>query len=157
VLEQVFIQCTVGGPVRVYVKDGVITRMRPMVFDDKVDAPSWDDIPQHRVKRDGYSWWPVRVHPSDARARGINDGDIVKLFNGRGTVLCAAYVTERVRPETVHSYEAAAKYDPLEPGVAGSPDRGGCVNPLSPSRIVSKKASGEAQNSCLVEIAKWAA
>jgi anaerobic selenocysteine-containing dehydrogenase len=27
--EQVFIQCTVGGPIRVYVKDGVITRMRP--------------------------------------------------------------------------------------------------------------------------------
>ena len=40
--EQVFIQCTVGGPVRVYVKDGKITRMRPIIFDDKVDAPSWD-------------------------------------------------------------------------------------------------------------------
>ncbi len=38
--EQVFIQCTVGGPVRVYVKDGVITRMRPIIFDD-TDAPSW--------------------------------------------------------------------------------------------------------------------
>ena len=39
--EQVFIQCTVGGPVRVYVKDGKIVRMRPIIFDDKVDAPSW--------------------------------------------------------------------------------------------------------------------
>ncbi len=39
--EQVFIQCTVGGPVRVYVKDGKITKMRPIIFDDKVDAPSW--------------------------------------------------------------------------------------------------------------------
>ncbi len=38
--EKVYIQCTVGGPVRVYVKDGVITRMRPLVFDD-ADAPSW--------------------------------------------------------------------------------------------------------------------
>src|SRR5512136_1297407 len=38
--EQVFTQCTVGGPVRVYVKDGVITRMRPIIFDE-TDAPSW--------------------------------------------------------------------------------------------------------------------
>ena len=59
-------------------------------------------------------------------------------------------VTERMRPGTVHSYEAAAKYDPLEPGKAGSPDRGGCVNLLTPSRMVSKNVPGEAQNSCLV-------
>ena len=30
--EQVFIQCTVGGPVRVYVKDGQIVRMRPIIL-----------------------------------------------------------------------------------------------------------------------------
>jgi trimethylamine-N-oxide reductase (cytochrome c) len=66
-------------------------------------------------------------------------------------------VTERVRPGTVHSYEAAAKYDPLEPGKPGSPDRGGCVNLLTPSRMVSKNAPGEANNSCLVDVAKWEA
>ena len=38
--EKVYIQCTVGGPVRVYTKDGVITRMRPIIFDDS-DAASW--------------------------------------------------------------------------------------------------------------------
>ena len=38
--EQVFIQCTVGGPVRVYVEDGVIKRMRPIRFTDD-DAASW--------------------------------------------------------------------------------------------------------------------
>ncbi len=116
-----------------------------------------DDIPQHRVKKDGYSWWPVRIHPTDAKVRGIRDGDIVKVFNDRGTVLCAAHVTERVRPGTVHSYEAAARYDPLEPGKPGSPDRGGCVNLLTPSKMVSKNAPGEANNSCLVDVAKWEA
>ena len=39
--EKVFIQCTVGGPVRVYVEDGKIVRMRPIIFDDSIDAPSW--------------------------------------------------------------------------------------------------------------------
>jgi hypothetical protein len=38
--EQVFIQCTVGGPVKVTVKDGKITKMRPIIFNDKEDAPS---------------------------------------------------------------------------------------------------------------------
>ena len=71
--------------------------------------------------------------PQDAEARGIKHGDIVKVYNDRAQVLGVALVTERVRPGLVHSYEASAKYDPLEPGVAGSIDRGGCMNLLSPA------------------------
>lgn len=114
-----------------------------------------DDIPQHRVKKDGYAWWPVRIHPVDAGKRGISEGDIVKVYNGRGVVLCIAHVTERIRPGSVHAYEAGANYDPLEPGKPGSIDRGGCVNLLTPARMVSQNAPGMASNSCLVEISKW--
>ena len=114
-----------------------------------------DDIPQHRVKIDGYAYWPVRINTDDAKARGIKHHDLVKVYNDRGTVICAALVTDRMRPGVVHAYEASAKYDPLEPGKAGSPDRGGCMNLLTPMRMVSKNAPGEAQNSCLVEVAKW--
>jgi molybdopterin guanine dinucleotide-containing S/N-oxide reductase-like protein len=114
-----------------------------------------NDIPQHRVKKDGYAWWPIRIHPSDARVRGIKHDDIVKVYNDRGAVLCIAKVTERVRPGLVHSYEGSARYDPLEPGKAGSIDRGGCMNLLTPSRMVSKNAPGMASNSCLVEVCKW--
>jgi molybdopterin guanine dinucleotide-containing S/N-oxide reductase-like protein len=116
-----------------------------------------DDIPQHRVKIDGYAYWPVRINPVDAAARGIKHGDLVKVFNDRGAVICAAIVTGRMRPGTVHSYEAGAKYDPLEPGKAGSPDRGGCINLLTPMKMVSKNVPGEAQNSCLVDVARWEA
>jgi molybdopterin guanine dinucleotide-containing S/N-oxide reductase-like protein len=116
-----------------------------------------NDIPQHRVKKDGYAWWPIRIHPSDAKARGIKHDDIVKVYNDRGAVLCIAQVTERVRPGLVHSYESSARYDPLEPGKAGSIDRGGCMNLLTPSRMVSKNAPGMANNSCLVEVCKWEA
>ncbi|MCJ7595091.1 MAG: hypothetical protein MUO52_10020, partial [Desulfobacterales bacterium] len=38
--EQVFTHCTNGGPVFVYVKDGRITRIRPMVFNEN-DGPTW--------------------------------------------------------------------------------------------------------------------
>ena len=117
---------------------------------------SWlDEIPTHRILKDGYAWWPVRIHPSDAAARGIRNGDIVKLYNDRGAVLCVAVLTERIRPGIAHSYASSAKYDPLEPGKPGSVDRGGCVNLLTSSRMLSKNAPGMAPNSCLIEIEKW--
>jgi trimethylamine-N-oxide reductase (cytochrome c) len=34
-------------------------------------------------------------------------------------------------------------------------DKGGCVNMLTPSRMLSKHAPGMTPNSCLIEIAKW--
>ena len=114
-----------------------------------------DDIPVHRIKKDGYAWWPVRMSPVDADARGIRNGDIVRLYNDRASVLCCAVVTERIRPGIAHSYASSAKYDPLEPGKADSFDKGGCVNMLTPSRMVSKHAPGMTPNSCLIDIAKW--
>ncbi len=92
---------------------------------------------------------------SDAESRGIKRGDIVKLYNDRGAVLGIAELTERIKPGVVHAYESSAKYDPLEPGKVGSIDKGGCVNLLTPARLMSKNVAGMAPNSCLIEIAKW--
>ncbi len=115
------------------------------------------DIPDHRILKDSYYYQTVRIHPSDAELRGINDGDIVRLYNDRGKVLGVARLTERCRPGLLHSYCSSGKYDPLEPGKAGTPDRGGCINLLSSIRTLSKNAPGMAPNSCLVEIEKWEA
>ncbi|MGB9660774.1 MAG: molybdopterin-dependent oxidoreductase [Moorellaceae bacterium] len=113
-----------------------------------------NDIPDHRVLINGYYYWVIRIHPEDAAKRRIKNNDLVKVFNDRGAVICAAQVTERVRPGTVHAYESSALYEPVgEPGV--SPDRGGCVNVLTPSRMIIEKAHGMAANSCLVEVEKW--
>ena len=114
-----------------------------------------NEIPAQRIVKDGYAWWPARVHPKDAEARGIRNNDIIKLYNDRGAVLCIAVITERVLPGIIHSYASSANYDPLEPGKATSIDRGGCVNLLTPSRMVSRHAPGMAPNSCLIEIVKW--
>jgi molybdopterin guanine dinucleotide-containing S/N-oxide reductase-like protein len=117
---------------------------------------SWlDDIPVHRVWRDGWAWWPARIHTRDAAARGIRHGDIVQLYNDRATVLCIAVVTERVRPGVVHACASSAKYDPLQPGNPNSPDRGGCVALLTPGRMMSRNVAGIAANSCLIEVEKW--
>ena len=95
----------------------------------------------------------IRIKARDAEKRGIRDGDLVNVYNDRAVVICAAQVTERVPYGVVHSYESSAVYDPIgEPGE--SPDRGGCINLLTPHRFISKNACGMAPNSCLVEIEK---
>ena len=38
--EQILTNCTVGGPISVYVKDGKITRVRPIVIDEN-DLKPW--------------------------------------------------------------------------------------------------------------------
>ena len=122
-------------------------------FDNK---SAWmDEIPAHRAMKEGYAYWIIRIHPEDADARGIKHGDLVKVHNDRGGVLCVAYVTERMKPTVCMSYQAGAKYDPLEPGKPGSIDRGGCMNLLTPSRMVSKNAPGMVSNSVNIEIERW--
>lgn len=113
-----------------------------------------NNIKDHRVLVDGYYYWIVRINPQDAAQRGIKENDLVKVYNERGAVICSAQLTERIRPGSVHSYESSAIYDPLgEPGK--SADRGGCINQLTPSRMMIKKSHAGASNSCLVEIKKW--
>ena len=44
----------------------------------------------------------LEIHPVDAVTRGIATGDIVKVFNTRGTHSCRARVSERARPGVVN-------------------------------------------------------
>jgi anaerobic selenocysteine-containing dehydrogenase len=114
-----------------------------------------NEIPEHRIKAaDGYYYWVIRLNPEDAARRGIKGNDIVKAYNDRGEVLLAVQLTERVLPGVAHSYESCSIYDPIgEPGE--SPDRGGCINLLTPHKFISKNACGQAPNSCLIEVEKW--
>ena len=113
-----------------------------------------NDIEEHRVLIDGYYYWVIRINPEDARARGIKMHDIVKVFNDRGAVLCAAVVTSRIIPGTMHGYESCAIYDPVgEPGK--SVDRGGCLNQLTPPKSQLKKGHSMASSSSMVEVELW--
>jgi len=113
-----------------------------------------NDIQGHRILVDGHYYWIARLSPVDAEQRGFNNHDLVKLFNDRGAVICAAVITERLMPGVVHSYASSAEYQPVgEPG--SSPDIGGCVNVLAPKRHMSLKTSASAPNSCLIQIEKW--
>jgi anaerobic selenocysteine-containing dehydrogenase len=45
----------------------------------------------------------VMMHPADARARGIAEGEVVEVFNDRGRFQAEAQVTDEVRPGVVVS------------------------------------------------------
>ena len=55
---------------------------------------------------------PILVNPVDARARGIGDGDVIRVFNGRGACLAGAVLSTAVR-EGVVQLATGAWYDPL--------------------------------------------
>ncbi len=97
---------------------------------------------------DGYQYQPAWINPADAAARGIENGDVVKIYNDRGAFLAGAYVTERVMPGAV-SVDHGAKYDPI---IAGQLDRGGATNPICPRKITSRNATGMAVSGFLIEV-----
>ena len=61
---------------------------------------------------------PIWLNPADASARGIANGDIVRVFNDRGQTLAGAVVTTRTRRGVVAMHEGGW-YDPLNPGQPG--------------------------------------
>lgn len=100
--------------------------------------------------KDGYQYEPMWINPETAERESIVHGDIVKIFNERGTVLCAAYVTERLIPGVIY-VDHGARLDPIIPGVL---DRGGCINCITPSAMTSKNSTGMAVSGFLVGVKK---
>ena len=116
-----------------------------------------DDITWHREVEtmkiraaDGYQYEPAWIHAKTAGERGVKHGDVIRVFNERGVVLCAAYVTERLIPGTVY-VDHGARFDPIN---AENLDRGGAINLITPTSIISKTATGMVVSGFLVDIAK---
>ncbi|UCG83421.1 MAG: molybdopterin-dependent oxidoreductase [Dehalococcoidia bacterium] len=89
----------------------------------------------------------VMMNRRDALARGISNGDLVRIFNNRGEMIIPASVTERIMPGVV-DVPYGAWYDPDENGV----DRGGCANVLT--KAAYSPGGAYTYNTCLVEIQK---
>jgi len=112
------------------------------------------DIREHRVKVGDHYYLTARISREDAEARGIEDDDLIRLWNDRGSIVCAAQVTSRLRPGVVHASTASAEYRPAgEPG--RSTDLGGCVNLLNPSKTITPKSHGIRPNTTRIQMEKW--
>jgi anaerobic selenocysteine-containing dehydrogenase len=114
-----------------------------------------NDVEDHRVAVGGYYYWVMRINPQDAKARGIHHHDLIRVFNDRGSVICAADVSPLIAPGVCKSYESSAEIDFFEDPRFGLVDRGGCVNVLTPRRPQVKNTDGMGSNSCLVEFETW--
>ena len=91
---------------------------------------------------------PVMIHPDAAAARGIDDGDILRLFNDRGACLAGA----RVTPDVV-VLPTGGWYDPEAPGGL---DRHGNPNVLTLDNGTSRLAQGSSAHTTLVDVEKLA-
>jgi biotin/methionine sulfoxide reductase len=97
---------------------------------------------------------PIRIHPADAAARGIVTGDVVRVFNGRGSCLAGAVVTDTVRPRVVQ-LSTGAWYDPLDPADPDAMCVHGNPNVLTFDRGTSKLAQGCSGQHALVDVEQW--
>jgi biotin/methionine sulfoxide reductase len=94
---------------------------------------------------------PMRMSPVDAAARGIKNGDIVRVFNDRGSILAGAVVSDTVRPGVVR-IATGAWYDPDTPGAIDSLDKHGNANVLTLDKGTSRLAQGSSAQTALVNV-----
>ncbi|GAB7220449.1 trimethylamine-N-oxide reductase TorA [Vibrio comitans] len=96
---------------------------------------------------------PCYLNPKDAKAKGIKDGDLIRVFNDRGQLLAGAVVSEHY-PEGVIRIEEGAWYGPLNEKI-GAIDTYGDPNTLTQDIPSSELAQATSANTCLVNIEKF--
>lgn len=95
---------------------------------------------------------PVTLHPDDASARGIADGDVVRVWNHRGQVLAGAVVSEGIKPGVICIHQGAwPDLDPDNDGIC----KNGAVNVLTKDLPSSKLGNGCAGNTALAWLEKY--
>jgi anaerobic dimethyl sulfoxide reductase subunit A len=82
----------------------------------------------------------------DAAARGIRDGDPVRVFNDRGAMVIPCRITNRMMPGVV-DIPQGAWWAPDEDGT----DRGGATNVLTSERL-TPFAHGPAAHTIMVQV-----
>lgn len=93
---------------------------------------------------------PVRIHPDDAAARGIGDGDVVRVHNDLGWCLAGSVFSDEVRQGVVQ-LSTGAWYDPDDDGncVHGNP------NVLTTDVGTSQLGQGTIGQHALVEVERF--
>lgn len=103
---------------------------------------TFSNLPSHQPLENG-SMGILEITPEDARARAVNDGDRVRVFNGRGSLELVARISDTIRAGTVSARLQWAKL---------SRDRKN-VNVLTSDRLTDL-GGGATFYSTLVEVAR---
>ncbi|GGO54030.1 biotin/methionine sulfoxide reductase [Roseovarius pacificus] len=89
---------------------------------------------------------PLTMHPTDAAARDLSEGDIVRVFNDRGAFLAGLCLSETLRPGVIQ-IATGAWFDPLD-----GQCRVGNPNAVTRDAGTSRLAQGPTAHSCLVRV-----
>jgi biotin/methionine sulfoxide reductase len=112
------------------------------------------DFGQHSAAEKHRGREVARMHPDDAAARGVADGDIIRLFNARGACLAAVRLTTDIRQGVVQ-LPTGAWYDPADP----EEDKPLCVhgnpNVLTPDAGTSSLAQGCTGQLTAIEVERF--
>jgi anaerobic dimethyl sulfoxide reductase subunit A len=95
--------------------------------------------------------FPQRVFMSfeDAFSRNIKNGDLVKIYNDRGSMIIKCRLTRKIMPGVV-DIPQGAWYNPDNKNI----DRGGNINILTSDKWTAL-AKGNAQHTIMVEVEKY--
>lgn len=95
---------------------------------------------------------PITLNTLDAKARGIADGDVVRVWNSRGQVLAGAVVSDGIKPGVICIHQGAwPDLEPAEGGIC----KNGAVNVLTKDLPSSKLGNGCAGNTALAWVEKY--
>ncbi|GAA0999856.1 molybdopterin guanine dinucleotide-containing S/N-oxide reductase [Acrocarpospora macrocephala] len=97
---------------------------------------------------------PARMHPDDAAGRGLRDGDVIRIFNDRGSCLAGLVVTDRVMPGVVQ-LSTGAWFDPVPTADGTLMCVHGNPNVLTRDIGTSRLTQGCAGQLTLVDVARF--
>jgi molybdopterin-containing oxidoreductase family molybdopterin binding subunit len=94
----------------------------------------------------------LEINPSDAKPRGIGDGDVVKVFNDRGFMKVKARLTEGIKPGVVNCYQGGWDTIRVKHYIEGHPNNltHQIANPAQ--SVIPNFRSNAAYYDCLVEV-----
>lgn len=96
----------------------------------------------------------LSINPADARKRGIEDGEVVRVFNDRGACFAGVLISDAVRPGVVR-LSCSAWYDPASDD-DDAPCAHGNANMLTRDRGTSRLSQGPSSATALVEVERCA-
>lgn len=96
---------------------------------------------------------PILINRTDAEARGIGEGDLVEVFNERGSCVAGAQITDDLR-QGVCVISTGAWFDPAPQLTGPARCRNGNPNILTRDVGCSELSQGPGPMSCLVEVRK---
>jgi len=97
---------------------------------------------------------PCWMNPQDAKARGLKDGDVVRVFNQRGQILAGLKVTDEIMPGAIRINEGGW-YDPVNSRDPNTLCAWGDVNVLTTGVATSKLAQGNCGHTAVAEVERF--